>query len=130
MKRHLKTTARFVAGIIFLALGVVGSMLPVLQGWIFFLLAALMFFPNHPRAEKGLRKLEPRLPRLVGWLRRLGFGRRMDDELANLDVGEWVHEHKPFHHHHQPQGIEVVTPPPPPAQDDLPEARERQRAGR
>ena len=96
MKKHIKTTARFVAGIIFLVLGVVGSLLPVLQGWIFFLLAALMFFPNHPRAEKGLQKLERRLPRFVGWLRRLGFGRR-EDELANLDVTEWVHEHDPFH---------------------------------
>ncbi|HEU5162998.1 MAG TPA: hypothetical protein VFV54_07630 [Thermoanaerobaculia bacterium] len=101
MKKHLKTTARFVAGIIFLALGVVGSLLPVMQGWIFFLLAALMFFPNHPRAEKGLQKLERRLPRLVGWLRRLGFG-HLEDELANLDVKEWVHEHDPFHHKHHP----------------------------
>ncbi len=99
MKRHFKTTARFVAGVVFLALGVVGALLPVLQGWIFFLLAALMFFPNHPRAEKGLQKLERRLPRFVGWLRRLGFG-RIDDELANLDVTVWVHEHAPFHHHH------------------------------
>lgn len=129
MKRHLKTTARFVAGIIFLALGVVGSLLPVLQGWLFFLLAALMFFPNHPRAERGLRKLEPRLPRFVGLLRRMGFG-RVEDELANLDVGEWVHEHQPFHHHEPAHAdIETIPPSATVAQHEA-EERERQRAGR
>lgn len=126
MTRHLKTTVRFVAGIIFLALGVVGSLLPVLQGWIFFLLAALMFFPNHPRTEKGLARLERRFPRVVGRLRRMGFG-RTDDELANLDVGEWVHEHKPFHHH-QPAHADVETIPTPAATYD--QDRERREAGR
>ncbi len=130
MKRHLKTTARFVAGIIFLALGVVGAMLPVLQGWIFFLLAALMFFPNHPRAEQGLKKLQRRLPRFVGLLRRLGFG-RLEDELAYLDVKEWVHEHQPFHHHHPAHAEMDVRPPPQSAfPDDPGEETERRRAGR
>ena len=100
MKRHLKTTLRLTAGVVLLVLGVIGSLLPVLQGWIFFLLALLMFFPNHPRAERGLLRLEPRFPRFVGLLRRLGFG-KIEDEIANLDVGEWVHEHAPFHHHHE-----------------------------
>jgi hypothetical protein len=129
MKRHLKTTARFVAGIIFLALGVVGSLLPVMQGWIFFLLAALMFFPNHPRAEKGLVKLERRLPRFVGMLRRLGFGRR-EDELANLDVGEWVHEHQPFHHHEPGHADLERTPPSAEVAQHEVEERERRQAGR
>ena len=106
MKKHLGTTLRLSAGVIFLALGVIGSLLPVMQGWIFFLLAALMFFPNHPRAEKGLAKLEPRAPKLVAWLRRAGFG-RPEGELANLDVGAWVHDHSPLHlhlHHRRPDG--------------------------
>ena len=106
MKKHLGTTLRLTAGVIFLALGVIGSLLPVMQGWIFFLLAALMFFPNHPRAEKGLAKLEPRAPKLVAWLRRAGFG-RPEGELANLDVGAWVHDHSPLHlhlHHQNPEG--------------------------
>jgi hypothetical protein len=126
MKKHFKTTARFVAGILFLALGVVGALLPVLQGWIFFLLAALMFFPNHPRAERGLQKIEGRFPRFVGWLRRMGFG-KIDDELANLDVTEWVHEHDPFHRHHEgPPGEEAV---PQERKDPTDDDRERREAG-
>ena len=93
MKKHLRTTIRFTLGIIFLILGVVGSLLPVLQGWIFFLLASLMFFPNHPRTDRGLVRLNKRMPRFVGWLRRLGFGLREEDSLANLDLGELIHHH-------------------------------------
>ncbi|HVR43872.1 MAG TPA: DUF454 family protein [Thermoanaerobaculia bacterium] len=96
MRKHAGTTLRLAAGFVFLILGVVGALLPVLQGWIFFLLAALMFFPNHPRAEKGLRRLERRMPRLVRWLRRLGFG-TIEGEIINLDIGELVH-----HHHDHP----------------------------
>ena len=106
MKKHLGTTLRLTAGVIFLALGVIGALLPVLQGWIFFLLALLMFFPNHPRAEKGLARLERRFPKMVAWLRRAGFG-RPEVELVNLDVGAWVHDHSPLHlhlHHQNPEG--------------------------
>ena len=65
---------RITIGIIFFLLGIVGSLLPVLQGWLFFLLAAVMLFPNHPRVEKILLRAEPKMPRLVGWLRRMGAG--------------------------------------------------------
>ena len=68
---------RILLAIVFLFLGVVGSLLPILQGWIFFLLAALVIFPNGRFAEKILLKAEPRLPRVVGWLRRMGIGRKV-----------------------------------------------------
>lgn len=102
MKKGFGRTLRLTAGVILLLLGVIGSILPILQGWMFFLLAALMFFPNHPRTEKGLKKLGTRLPRFVGWLRRLGFGVE-EGTLATVDVGKWMHEHHlslNLHHHH------------------------------
>ncbi len=65
---------RLTLGIVFLILGVVGSLLPILQGWVFFLLAFLVLFPRTALAEKILHKGERRLPRVVAFLRRLGIG--------------------------------------------------------
>lgn len=62
---------RIALGIAFVILGIVGSLLPVLQGWIFFLLAFLVLFPRTRLAQKILVKAEPKLPRVVAWLRRL-----------------------------------------------------------
>ena len=66
---------RIVLGIVFAILGVIGSVLPIMQGWIFFLLAFLVLFPEHNLAIKALDKVEPRAPRMVAWLRRMGIGR-------------------------------------------------------
>jgi uncharacterized membrane protein YbaN (DUF454 family) len=66
---------RIVLGIVFTALGIVGSVLPIMQGWIFFLLAFLVLFPESPWAIRILDKVEPKMPRLVAWLRRMGIGR-------------------------------------------------------
>jgi len=65
---------RISLGILFFLLGIVGSVLPVLQGWIFFLLSFLLFFPLNRMTQKILVKAEPKLPRVVAWLRRLGIG--------------------------------------------------------
>lgn len=70
----MPTTLRLTFGVIFLLLGIVGSLLPVLQGWMFFLLAAMMLFPKHPRVEQILARAEHKMPRLVNWLRRRGIG--------------------------------------------------------
>lgn len=66
---------RVTLGFVFVILGIIGSLLPVLQGWIFFLIAFLLLFPKTRFTEKILVKAEPKLPRLVGWLRRHGVGR-------------------------------------------------------
>jgi uncharacterized membrane protein YbaN (DUF454 family) len=55
-------------------LGIVGLLLPVMQGWLFFLLAALILFPRSRFAIVALEKAEPRVPRVVAVLRRLGGG--------------------------------------------------------
>ena len=67
-------TLRITLSIIFTILGIIGSLLPVMQGWIFFLLAALILFPRSRFAVKACQKIEPRMPRLVAWLRRRGIG--------------------------------------------------------
>ena len=67
---------RITLGIAFTILGVIGSLLPILQGWIFFLLAALVIFPESRFAEKVLAKAEPKLPRVCRWLRRIGIGQK------------------------------------------------------
>ena len=66
---------RLVLGVCFLILGVVGVFLPVLQGWLFFLLAAMMFFPRHRHVEKVLAKADRKFPRMVRLLRRIGIGK-------------------------------------------------------
>lgn len=63
-------------GIIFFLLGIVGSLLPIMQGWIFFLLSFLLFFPQSRFTQKILTKAEPKLPRVVAYLRRLGIGQQ------------------------------------------------------
>jgi uncharacterized membrane protein YbaN (DUF454 family) len=61
---------RLFLGSLFLILGVIGSVLPIMQGWVFFLLAALVFFPKSRFAATALGKIEPRMPRLTAWLQR------------------------------------------------------------
>lgn len=65
---------RITLGVIFVILGIIGSLLPVMQGWVFFLCAALVLFPRSRFAVKACDKIEPRLPRVVAWLRRQGIG--------------------------------------------------------
>ena len=65
---------RITLGIIFAILGVIGSLLPIMQGWIFFLLSILVLFPQSRFAVKSLDKIEKRMPRMVARLRRWGIG--------------------------------------------------------
>lgn len=77
---------RIALGIIFVILGIIGSLLPIMQGWIFFLLAALVLFPRSPFAVKACAKIEPRMPRMVAWLRRRGIGIPHDDHAVRRDL--------------------------------------------
>lgn len=65
---------RITLGVVFAILGVIGSVLPIMQGWMFFLLSFLVLFPNSQYAVKALDKIQPRMPRMVAWLRRRGIG--------------------------------------------------------
>jgi hypothetical protein len=65
---------RITLGILFTILGVIGSILPVMQGWVFFLLAIMVLFPQSKFAIKSCDKIEGRMPRVVARLRRWGIG--------------------------------------------------------
>jgi uncharacterized membrane protein YbaN (DUF454 family) len=61
-------------GVCFFVLGIIGILIPVMPQVIFFVLAALMFFPRHRRLNVFLDKREAKMPRAVSWLRRIGIG--------------------------------------------------------
>jgi uncharacterized protein len=65
---------RITLGIVFIILGIIGGFVPIMQGWIFMLLAVLVLFPQSKFAIKSLDKIEVKAPRIVAWLRRLGIG--------------------------------------------------------
>jgi uncharacterized protein len=71
---------RITLGIVFLILGVIGGFLPVLQGWVFILLAVLVLFPQSRFAIKACDKIEPKMPRMVAWLRRRGIGTHRENQ--------------------------------------------------
>ena len=65
---------RLFLGIVFVLLGIIGGLLPVMQGWFFMLLAVLVLFPQSRFAVRALEKVEPKMPRMVAWLKRIGIG--------------------------------------------------------
>ena len=71
---------RITLGIIFIILGIIGGFVPIMQGWIFMLLAVLVLFPQSKFAIKSLDKIETKMPRVVAWLRRLGVGVHRQNE--------------------------------------------------
>ena len=77
---------RITLGIVFAILGVIGSLLPIMQGWVFFLLSALVLFPQSKFAIKSLDKIEKKMPRLVARLRRWGIGVPRANEQHDQDL--------------------------------------------
>ena len=65
---------RITLGIVFIILGIIGGFVPIMQGWIFMLLAVLVLFPQSRFAIRSLDKIEKKAPRIVAWLRRIGVG--------------------------------------------------------
>ncbi len=57
--------------VISIAIGVVGLLLPILPGWLFFGLAALLLFPGGPLARSIFQKIEDRFPSMKRLLRFL-----------------------------------------------------------
>ncbi len=78
---------RITLGIVCVFLGILGAVLPILQGWVFFGLAALLLFPQSKFAVKAIDKLEPRFPRVVGWLHRLGVGLHREQDGDRDTIG-------------------------------------------
>lgn len=76
---------RLTLAFIFLILGIAGCFLPILQGWLFLLIAAILFFPRHRKVESVLKKAGPRWPRLVGFLRWIGVGEPQHESSSNAE---------------------------------------------
>ncbi|HEY0371879.1 MAG TPA: hypothetical protein VGD79_07740 [Thermoanaerobaculia bacterium] len=77
---------RITLGIVFAILGVIGVFLPIMQGWVFFLLSALVLFPQSKFAIKSLDKIEKKMPRVVARLRRWGIGVPRANERHDQDL--------------------------------------------
>ena len=70
MWRHI---LRIALAIISIIIGIAGLLLPILPGWLFFGIAALLLFPEAPLAKSVLEKIENRFPstrRLLRFLTR------------------------------------------------------------
>ena len=65
---------RLTAGLAFTTLGIVGLVLPILPGWIFFPVAAALFFPRSRFTHRVLAFAHEKTPPLARMLRRLGVG--------------------------------------------------------
>lgn len=63
-KTGLKRVMIYVAGWGFIVLGILGLVLPILQGILFLLIGLFLLSSVSPRAERLLRKIRKRFPRL------------------------------------------------------------------
>lgn len=71
MQRLTKDIVRIGAGVVFLLLGLAGLVLPVLQGVLFLMLAAILLAPYSRHVRSWLAWAERRYPRLAARLRRV-----------------------------------------------------------
>ena len=78
-KRYGKTFRIFL-GSVFVVLGIIGSFLPVLQGWLFFLIAFVLLFPQHPKVIAVVEKLEKKHPKWARWLHMFGVADDQEHE--------------------------------------------------
>ena len=65
---------RLALGLTFTAVGIAGLVLPILPGWIFFPVAAALFFPQARFTNRMLAFADAKVPSVAAMLRRLGVG--------------------------------------------------------
>jgi uncharacterized membrane protein YbaN (DUF454 family) len=65
MNQKVKRVLITIAGYFFLLLGVIGSLLPIMQGWIFFLIGLALLSRTTPWARRWLHKLRLQFPKLA-----------------------------------------------------------------
>ncbi len=58
----MKLAIRLALAVISIIIGIAGLLLPILPGWLFFGIAALLLFPDAPLAQRTLKKIEDRFP--------------------------------------------------------------------
>jgi tryptophan-rich sensory protein len=83
---------RITIGVIFLLLGVIGSLLPILQGWLFFLLGIFFLSRHVPLFARIANWLRSRFPKAAATADRLGMrihrkgiGNILKSKLGKLD---------------------------------------------
>jgi uncharacterized membrane protein YbaN (DUF454 family) len=64
MNRNTKQILITIGGYFFLLLGVIGAILPVMQGWLFFIIGLAMLSKTTPWARRWLHTLRHRFPKL------------------------------------------------------------------
>lgn len=79
---RLRGLARPALGVIFLALGVAGLVLPILQGVLFLFIGLSLLAPSSPFLQRQKDRLERRFPRLAEGERRAKA--RLNDLTARL----------------------------------------------
>lgn len=79
-----------VLGYLFLALGVVGLVLPFLQGVLFIVVGLLLLSREAPWAKRALGRLKRRFPRLGGTITRTDVWITRRTRLARVRVGRWL----------------------------------------
>jgi len=62
---------RLILAAISVIIGIAGLLLPILPGWLFLGLAALLLFPETELARRALTKIEGRFPSIARLLRSL-----------------------------------------------------------
>jgi len=60
---------RLILAVISMVIGVIGLLMPVLPGWLFFGVAMLLLFPNARLSRRVLAKVEEKFPALNRALR-------------------------------------------------------------
>lgn len=74
MNKPTKHVFITVLGYLFLFLGVIGAILPILQGWLFFLIGLTLLAKTTPWARRCLQKLRMRFPAIAAkadkWMAR------------------------------------------------------------
>ena len=79
-----------VLGYAFLVLGVVGLVLPFLQGVLFIVIGLLLLSREAPWARRMLDRVKRRYPRTGGMIARSDAWITRQARLARVRVGRWV----------------------------------------
>lgn len=70
LKKQLKKIAVLALASVFFVVGLAGLVLPVIQGWFFLALSALLFSMYSPRIRGWIDAATARYPRLHGFVER------------------------------------------------------------
>jgi uncharacterized membrane protein YbaN (DUF454 family) len=68
---NVKRLVRIFAGLVLIILGLVGLIVPILQGWLFLALGALVLSPDIPLFARMVEWIEKRFPMVKDQVKRI-----------------------------------------------------------